>query len=56
MERKMRRFKQELPDIESRRILTIGKYAVWAVSGSMGGTEEGYISEYEAAVNPMIFS
>ena len=33
MERKMRRFKQELPDIESQRILTIGKYAVWAVSG-----------------------
>lgn len=33
MERKMRRFKQELPDAESRRILTAGKYAVWAVDG-----------------------
>lgn len=33
MERKMRRFKQELPDAESRRILTEGKYAVWAVDG-----------------------
>lgn len=33
MERKMRRFKQELPDSESRRILTAGKYAVWAVAG-----------------------
>ena len=33
MERKMRRFKQELPDAESRRILTAGKYAVWAVAG-----------------------
>lgn len=33
MERKMRRFKQELPDEESRRILTDGKYAVWAVDG-----------------------
>ena len=33
MERKMRRFRQELPDIESRRILTVGRYAVWAVSG-----------------------
>ena len=33
MERKMRRFKQELPDAESRQILTDGKYAVWAVDG-----------------------
>ena len=33
MERKMRRFKQELPDTESQRILTFGKSAVWAVSG-----------------------
>lgn len=33
MERKMRRFKQELPEAESRRILTEGKYAVWAVDG-----------------------
>ena len=33
MERKMRRFRQELPDVESRRILAIGKYAVWAVGG-----------------------
>lgn len=33
MERKMRRFKQELSDTESRRILTAGKYAVWAVDG-----------------------
>lgn len=33
MERKMRRFKQELPEVESRRILTTGKYAVWAVDG-----------------------
>lgn len=33
MERKMRRFKQELPDAESRRILAAGKYAVWAVAG-----------------------
>ena len=33
MERKMRRFKQELSDVESRRILTVGKYAVWAVDG-----------------------
>lgn len=33
MERKMRRFKQELPETESRRILSEGKYAVWAVDG-----------------------
>ena len=33
MERKMRRFKQELPDAESRSILAVGKYAVWAVAG-----------------------
>lgn len=33
MKRKMRRFKQELPDVESRRILKVGKYAVWAVDG-----------------------
>lgn len=33
MERKMRRFKQGLSDVESRRILTAGKYAVWAVDG-----------------------
>lgn len=33
MERRMRRFKQELSDVESRRILTVGKYAVWAVDG-----------------------
>lgn len=33
MERKMRRFKQELPEAESRRILAVGKYAVWAVDG-----------------------
>ena len=33
MERKMIRFKQSLPDVESQRILTLGKYAVWAVDG-----------------------
>ena len=33
MERKMLRFKQSLPDVESQRILTLGKYAVWAVDG-----------------------
>lgn len=33
MERRMRRFRQELPDMESRRILAAGKYAVWAVYG-----------------------
>ena len=33
MERKMRRFKQELPKNESQRILSSGKYAVWAVDG-----------------------
>jgi len=33
MERKMRRSKQELPDDESKRILTNGKYAVWEVAG-----------------------
>lgn len=33
MERKMRRSKQELTDTESKHILTIGKYAVWAVDG-----------------------
>lgn len=33
MERKMRRFKQELPEKESQRILSSGKYAVWAVDG-----------------------
>ena len=33
MERKMRRFKQELPESEVLRILNEGKVAVWAVSG-----------------------
>ena len=33
MDRKMRRFKQELPATEVRRILETGKYAVWAVEG-----------------------
>lgn len=33
MERRMRRFRQELPYNESQRILTTGKYAVWAVDG-----------------------
>lgn len=33
MERKMRRFRQELPAEETTRILRDGKYAVWAVSG-----------------------
>ncbi len=36
MERKMRRFRQELPEAESRRILAEGKYAVWAVAGDDG--------------------
>ena len=35
MERKMSRFKHELPDIESRLILSIGKYVVRAVSGDV---------------------
>lgn len=33
MERKMRRFKQELPEGEVLRILNEGKVAVWAVAG-----------------------
>ena len=33
MERKMRRFRQQLPPEETERILHDGKYAVWAVSG-----------------------
>ena len=33
MERKMRRFRQELPLAESKQILTDGSHAVWAVSG-----------------------
>ncbi|MDE6703416.1 MAG: pyridoxamine 5'-phosphate oxidase family protein [Muribaculaceae bacterium] len=33
MERKMRRFKQELPETEVLRILNEGKVAVWAVDG-----------------------
>ena len=36
MERKMRRFKQELPLEESRRILFNGKYCVMAVDGDDG--------------------
>ncbi|MDE5626248.1 MAG: pyridoxamine 5'-phosphate oxidase family protein [Muribaculaceae bacterium] len=33
MERKMRRFRQQLPDSESERILREGRYAVMAVAG-----------------------
>lgn len=33
MERKLRRFRQQLPSEETDRILNDGKYAVWAVSG-----------------------
>lgn len=33
MERKMRRFRQQLPDCESERILREGRYAVMAVAG-----------------------
>ncbi len=33
MERKMRRFRQQLPLEETERILHEGKYAVWAVAG-----------------------
>ena len=33
MERKMRRFRQKLPESETLRILKEGKYAVWGVSG-----------------------
>lgn len=33
MERKMRRFRQELPPAETGRILREGSYAVWAVAG-----------------------
>lgn len=33
MDRKMRRFKQQLPSEEAERILHDGKYAVWAVDG-----------------------
>lgn len=36
MERKMRRFRQQLPDSESKRILSDGRYAVWAVDGDEG--------------------
>lgn len=36
MERKMRRFRQQLPDSESKRILSNGRYAVWAVDGDEG--------------------
>ena len=31
--RKMRRFRQQLPEDESKKILHAGKYAVWAVAG-----------------------
>lgn len=33
MERKMRRFRQELPLVESKQILTDESHAVWAVAG-----------------------
>lgn len=36
MERKMRRFRQQLPDSESKMILSDGRYAVWAVDGDEG--------------------
>lgn len=36
MERKMRRFRQQLPDSESKKILSDGRYAVWAVDGDEG--------------------
>lgn len=36
MERKMRRFRQQLSAEEAERILRDGKYAVWAVSGDDG--------------------
>lgn len=36
IERKMRRFRQELPQDEVLRILSTGKVAVWAVSGDDG--------------------
>ncbi|MDE5889734.1 MAG: pyridoxamine 5'-phosphate oxidase family protein, partial [Bacteroidales bacterium] len=36
IERKMRRFRQELPVEETKRILTNGKFAVLAVDGDDG--------------------